>query len=351
MDENYFKKIITTIILAILIVLSFFLLRPILLSIVFGIILAFIFSPVHNWLNKKIKSKDLSVILISLLLIFLIILPIWFLTPIIIDQSLKIYFATQKMDFVTPLKNIFPSVFASEEFSSEIGSIIYSFVNKSVNSLVNYFTSLILNFPVMLLQLFVVFFTFYFVLRDKEQLISYIKSLMPFSRDVEKKIFEQTKGITISVLYGQVLIGMIQGVITGIGFFIFGVANWLFLTFLAIIVGIFPIVGTTIIWIPVAIYLIVTGKTLTALGVIIFGSVAMFIDNILKPVFVAKRTSMPTSLILLGMIGGYFLFGVLGFILGPLILAYLIIILEIYRNKRVPGLLVQEPAHKLRISI
>ena len=203
----------------------------------------------------------------------------------------------------------------------------------------------------MLLQLFVVFFTFYFVLRDKEQLISYIKSLMPFSRDVEKKIFEQTKGITISVLYGQVLIGMIQGVITGIGFFIFGVANWLFLTFLAIIAGIFPIVGTTIIWIPVAIYLIVTGKTLTALGVIIFGSVAMFIDNILKPVFVAKRTSMPTSLILLGMIGGYFLFGVLGFILGPLILAYLIIILEIYRNKRVPGLLVQEPAHKLRISI
>ncbi len=351
MEENYFKKITTSIILVILLALSFFILKPILLSIIFGILFAFILSPAHSWLLKKIHSANLSVILISIFLLLLLILPMWFLTPILIDQSLKIYFSTQQMDFVTPLKNIFPSVFASEEFSREVGSIIYSFVNRTINSFVNAISGLILNFPQIMLQLLVAFFTFYFVLRDKDKLLAYVKSLLPFSKEVEAKLFKQTKGITVSVLYGQVVVGMIQGLIAGAGFFIFSVPNYLFLTFLAVVAGIFPVVGTTIIWAPVVIYSFVTGNTLQALGVLVFGSVATFIDNILKPVFISQRTSMPTSIILIGMIGGFFLFGILGFVIGPLILAYLLIILDIYRNKRVPGLLVQEPPSKLRISI
>ncbi len=352
MDEAYFKKIITVIILAVLTVLSFFLLKDILLAIIFGVILAFVFSPVHDWLNKKVKSKNLSVAIISIFLILLIFVPIWLITPPLIDESLKIYFASQKMDFTTAINNLFPSVFSSAEFSSEIGSIIHSFVNRTINSFVNYVSGFILNFPQILLQLMVALFTFFFVLRDKENIFSYLKSLMPFSKDVEDKIFEQTKGITISVLYGQVIMGLIQGLIAGAGFFIFGIPNALFLTILACLVGIFPIIGTTVIWVPVVIYLLMTeGSMISVIGVTIFGLIAVFIDNILKPIFVSHRTSMPASIVLFGMIGGFFFFGILGFILGPLILAYLLIILEIYRNKRVPGLLVQQPPSKLKISI
>ena len=349
--EDYFKKVITPIILAVLIVLTFFLLRPFLLAIIFGIILAFIFYPVYKWLNKRINSKTLSGIIICIFLLILILLPMWFFTPIMIDQSIKVYTSVKDADFVTPLKTIFPSAFASEQFSNEIGSILYSFVSKITNSIVNYFSRLILNFPILLLQLSIAFFIMFFVLRDKDKFIAYIKSLLPFSREVENKFFEQTKGITISILYGQLVIGVIQGLIAGLGFLIFGVPNTLFLTLLACLAGIFPMVGTTIIWIPVVIYLLIAGSIFPAIGVAIFGSIAMFIDNILKPIFVAHRTSLPSSLVLIGMIGGYFLFGILGFILGPLILAYLLIVLEIYRNKRVPGLLIQEKPQKLRISI
>jgi len=351
MDEKFFNKVMTTIILAILVVLSFFILRPILMSIVVGIILAFVFTPVYNWLDKKIKIPTLSAVIISIILIFLIITPIWFLTPVVVDQSLKLYFATRQMDFATPLENFFPSLFASKEFSNEVGSIIYSFVNKSTNALVNSFSNLILNFPTLMLQLLVAFFTFFFVLRDKDQLLNYIKSLLPFSKDVEKKLFDQTKGITMSVLYGQIIIGLLQGAIAGLGFFIFGVPNALLLTIFACLAGIFPIIGTTIIWLPVAIYLLIAGSTIPAFGVIVFGLIASMIDNILKPMFVARRTTLPASVTLIGMVGGFFLFGILGFILGPLIIAYLIIILEIYRNKRVPGILKREPASKLKLNI
>lgn len=333
----------TTIILIVLVVLSFFLLKPILLSIIVGLILAFIFTPLYNWIYKITKYKNISAILVCLLLILLIVLPLWFLTPIIIRQSIEIYSASQQMDFVTPIKSIFPSLFASEEFSAEIGSIIHSFVTKITNSLMNSLSQLILNFPVLFLQSLVVFFTFFFVLRDKDEFISYIKSFLPFSKDIEEKLFESSKGITYSVIYGQFIIGIIQGLLIGIGFLIFGVPNALFLTLLATLAGIFPIIGTMIIWLPVLIYLLIAGNTFAAIGILILGIISSHLDNFLRPIFVSKRTQMNSSLILIGMIGGLFLFGVLGLILGPLILAYLLIILEIYRRKDTSGIFIQQP--------
>ena len=351
MDEAYFKKITSTILVVVLIIISFLVIKPILMAIIMGLILAFIFNPIYEWVYRKTKSPNLSATLISIFLALLILLPIWFLTPIMIDQSLKAYFSVQEIDFVGPLKSIFPSIFASEAFAQDVGTIIQSFVTKSINSLTGAFANLISEFPKLLLQLLVVLFTFYFVLRDKEELINYIKSLLPFSKDVERKLFNQTRGITFSVLYGQVVVGILQGLIAGAGFFLFGVTNALVLTILAAIVGIFPIIGPALVWIPVMIYSLAVGNTFQALGVTVFGLVASTIDNILRPLIVSQRTSMPPSLVLIGMIGGFFFLGILGFILGPLILAYLLIILEIYRNKRVPGLLVQEPPQKLKINL
>lgn len=343
MDDNYSKKIVATIILAVLIVLSFLLLKPILLSIIFGIILAFVFSPVYDWFYKRLKSRNLSAFLICILLLVLIILPIWFLTPVIVNQSIKIYLASQQMDFVTPIKSIFPDLFTSEAFSAEIGSVIHSFVTRVTNAMMNSFSKLILNFPTIFLQLLVVFFVLFFVLKDKKELVAYIQSLLPFSKEVEKRLFKSSKDITISVLYGQVVIGMLQGLVAGLGFFIFKVPNALLLTILASLAGIFPIIGTAIIWVPVLIYLLIAGNTFAALGVLFFGLISTTIENFLKPVFVSKRTNMNTSLILIGMIGGLFLFGILGIILGPLILAYLLIVLELYRDKRTPGIFIQQP--------
>ena len=139
------------------------------------------------------------------------------------------------------------------------------------------------------------------------------------------------------------IIGLIQGVVVGIGFFLFGVPNALFLTLFAALAGVLPVIGTTIIWLPVAIYLLVAGNTIPALGVTLFGLVSSSLDNFVRPIIVSKRTSMHSSLILIGMIGGLFFFGILGLILGPLILGYLLIILEVYRKQKTPGLFLKEP--------
>jgi predicted PurR-regulated permease PerM len=343
MEEKYFRIIMTSIILVVLAVLAFLLLKPLLLSIIIGIILAFLFLPLYNQVNKLFKSKGLSAFLMCILLLVVIILPVWYLAPVAIDQSIKFYLSSQEMDLVTPFKTIFPSLFKTETFSAEIGSTIQSFITRSTNSLMNTLSNFILNFPRIFLQTLVVFFTFFFVLKDHNKMTSYIKSLLPFSKEVEKKLFHSSRSITLSILYGQVLVGIVQGIITGIGFFIFKVPNALLLTVLAAVAGIFPIIGTAIVWIPVAIYFFLAGNTVSGFGIIIFGLISTVLENFIKPIFVSQRTKVNSSIILIGMIGGIFMFGLLGIILGPLILAYLLIVLEVFRNKKLPGSFIEEP--------
>ncbi|MBU1129013.1 MAG: AI-2E family transporter [Nanoarchaeota archaeon] len=336
MKDPYLQKIITVAVLFVLVVLTFFLLKPILLSIITGVILAFILSPVYNWFLKKTKGKNLAAGIVCVFLILLIILPLIFLTPLFINQAVKIYVSSQQMNFVEPLEKIFPSLFVSEEFSAQIGSSIYSFVTKITTSLVNSLSTLIMNSPIIFLHLFVVFFTFYFVLRDGKSLENYLRSLMPFSKQVEEKLFEYSKGITTSVLYGQIIVGLVQGVIIGTGFFISKVPSALILTLLAVAAGIFPIIGTAIIWLPVLIYFLIAGNTLSAIIVLIFGVISSNIDGFIRPFFVSKKVNLHPALILVSMVGGLFVFGILGFILGPLIVSYLIIFLEAYRKNMFP---------------
>jgi len=341
MDDVYFKRVMTSILLFVLLVLSFFLVKPILMSIVLGILLAFVFSPMYNFVYKKTLSRNLSASIVSVFLALIIIIPFWFFLPIFIDQSFKIYQAAQGFDFVTPLKTAFPGLFSTEGFSNEFASILHSFSTKVSSYVLNAFGQLILNFPTLALQFLVMAFTFFYVLKDKDELLIYVKSLLPFSKEIETKIFEYSEGITWSVLYGQVVIGLIQGISVGLGFYLFNVPNALFLTLVAIALGILPIVGTTIVWLPVAVYILVTQGTLPAFGIMIFGLISNFADNFLRPIIVSRRTQLNSALMLIGMIGGIFLFGILGVILGPLIIAYLVILLEVYRNKRMPGILLQ----------
>ena len=344
-DEAYFDRVMTAIILVALIVFSFLLLRPILLSIIFGLLLAFIFIPVYDFLQKRIKSKNLSATIIMILLLLIIIIPLWFLTPILIDQSFKIFQTTLQIDFITPLKELFPKLFASEQFSTTISSTLSSFLIATSNSITNFFTGLLLDLPTISLHILVVLFTFFFVLRDREHISNYIKSLLPFPKEIENKLFTYSSQITKSVLYGTVLIGMLQGIIAGAGFFIFNVPNALFLTLLAVIAGILPIIGTAIIWVPVFIFMLIAGNDMAAWGVFFFGMISSWIDNILRPLFISKMTKIHSAIILISMIGGAFIFGILGFIIGPLVVSYLLIILEIYRKKPMPGLTI-EPAKK-----
>jgi len=345
MEKEYFRNLSSIGLIIILMVLSFFLLKPILLSIIIAIILGYLFYPLYQRVNRLIKAEYVSALLMCFLLTLIVFLPIWFLTPLLIKQSFNFYLASQQFDLVTPLKQIFPDIFASEQFSQEIGSTISSFITKISNLLMNSFAKLISNFPILLLHFFVIFFVFFVVLKDQEKFVDYIRSILPFSKEVENKLFKSSREITASIFYGQIILGIVSGIIAGIGFYIFHVPNAFIFTILAAAAGILPILGTTLIWVPITLYLFVTGSFYPAIGVALFGIVSSSLENFVKPIILSKWINLHPAVVLLGMVGGTFIFGIFGIILGPLILAYLLIILEIYRDKKTPGVFITPPQH------
>jgi predicted PurR-regulated permease PerM len=115
------------------------------------------------------------------------------------------------------------------------------------------------------------------------------------------------------------------------------------LTFLSIVAGVLPLIGSWIVWVPTVIVLLISGNTSQAVGLTIYGVlIVAWIDNILRPIIVSRRTSINPAIVLIGMIGGLFAFGFLGLILGPLILSYVILVTELYRQKQSESILIKE---------
>ncbi|MBU4086496.1 MAG: AI-2E family transporter, partial [Nanoarchaeota archaeon] len=286
--------------------------------------------PVYKMILRVVREKNISAIILVLLLLFLIFLPIWFLFPLVVRQLLSSYSYLQQADILTPLRAIFP-----QASSADMSAIANTFISNSLNAVFSQFSSFLLDLPIILLQLTVILFVFFFALRDAEKLKQYIKGLSPFSAELEKSLSSQFKEITNSVVYGHVIVGVIQGILTGAGLLIFGVPNALLLTVLAILASVMPVIGAWLIWLPAGVYLLTSGHTGAGIGLVLYGAVFIsWIDNVIRPYIVSRRTNVSSGIVLIGMIGGLIVFGLMGLVLGPLILAYLLVILNAYKDKR-----------------
>ena len=340
MVQEDLKKLTPAIILILLVVLSFFLLKQILISILFGLILALVLFPLQKRFVKILKKETLSSLVICILFMILIAVPLWFLLPVLVKESLNLFLNSHSIDLLTPLKELFPSLLSSDQFATEIGSALSSFVTKFTSSIMNSLSNWLVNFPTLVFQFIVFLFAMFFALRDGERFVVYIKSIMPFSKKVEEKILKSSKDITFSVFYGQIILGVLEGLIMGAAFYIAGLDNAFLLMIFACIAGVFPVIGTSVIWIPVAVWLAFQGNFIGLIPIVLFGAIT-FILEIVKPLIVSRRTKIHSAIILIGMIGGILFFGIIGVILGPLILSYLLIVLEVYRDQRFPGPLVE----------
>jgi len=342
-DEKLFNKIASIVLMSVLVVLTFLIIRPILASTVFALILAFIFYPVYKKLRIKVKSNNLAALIVTAFILIIIIVPLIFLTPLLVKQTFEVYKYIQNENLVDAVQKIFPSVFTTQEISKDIAIAIHNFTSNIASDFLNNFSQILLNSPIILLHLLLILFVFFFGLRDGDKLISYIQSLSPLSKESEKKVFQQFKDITNSVIFGQIVVGIIQGIVTGIALFIFKIPNALVLTLLATLAGVLPIIGPALVWVPVDIYLFLSGRIGAGIGLLIYGLfIISWVDALIRPLIVSKKTKINSAIVLVSMIGGLFVFGILGLILGPLIIAYLILILEAYRNKKTESILIQK---------
>lgn len=338
LDEHDVKKVSLGLLLVLLAALVFFLIRPVLVSIIAGLILAYIFSSLFAWTSKRVKNKNIAAFLVSGIVLLVIALPLWFVIPIMLEQVFNIYVFFQKASLQSFITSLFPT--ASEQFIAQITLSINTLINNVASRLLETLNTLFLDLPRILLNSVIVFFVFFFSLRDTEKLKKFVAELSPFSKKHEKAMVQQFKDITDSVVYGQIIIGLVQGGLTGLGLLLFGVNNVLALTVLAIFLSILPIIGPFVIWIPIGIFMLSSGTVNKGIFYIIYNIfIVSLIDNILRTYLVSRKTDISPAIILVAMIGGIFLFGVVGLLLGPLIVAYFITFLKSYRDRTLYGLI------------
>ncbi|MEK6820445.1 MAG: AI-2E family transporter [Nanoarchaeota archaeon] len=341
-EEQTFKKLSVFLVLGVLALLAVLILWPILTSIVAGLILSYIFYPAYKKVFGIVREKNISALIIILLVLFLIFIPVWFFLPLIVQQIFNVYLYLQNINlselFIKALPNL-----AQADFSRDFTVALNTFFSNIASKILSSFSSILLDLPSILLKTAVVFFVFFFGMRDAELLLDYVKTLSPFSKSLERDLEKKFRGITSSVIYGFIIVGILQGILTGVGLFIFRMPNALVLTILAVLGAIIPVLGAWIVWLPSSVYLLVSGHLVSGIGLALYGSLFVsWIDNIIKPYIVARKIKISSAVVLIGMIGGLIVFGILGLIIGPLILSYLLLFLDAYRKRKFPSLFFQK---------
>ena len=310
---------------------AFMIIRPIVMSIFGGLILAYIFSPIYKRIYRVIHERNTVAILMCAIVFTIILLPLWFIIPVIVQQIFDLFNMSQNIDFSAIVKDVFPS--SAPEFQEKLTTVIIQFTGNIASSIFSYLVSLLQNLPTLILNLAVVLFVFFFALRDQESLKEFVSGISPFRKDKETVLVTRFKDITSSIIYGYIIVGIIQGLALGLGLLIFGVPKALTLTIFGTFASMLPMIGPWFIWVPVVIGMLISGKVGFAIA---FGIYCLFfvstIDNILRPYIVSRKTGISSVVVLVGMIGGLFVFNILGLILGPLILAYLILFLKAYKD-------------------
>ena len=192
-------------------------------------------------------------------------------------------------------------------------------------------TQLTASTATFLLNLFVMLYAMFYFLRDGGVILEKILYYTPLSHGDEVRVLERLRSVTRATIKGTVVIGIIQGTLAGIGLWFAGLASAAFWGTVMAVLSIVPGIGAALVWVPAVIYLFVIGEKLTATLLLIWcAAVVGTIDNMLRPKLVGKDAKMPDLLILIGTLGGLFLFGPIGFIIGPLVCGLFLTVWEIY---------------------
>ncbi len=337
LNDKTIKEIFAIIVVILFGILVFFAIQPLIFAILWGLIFAYIFMPLYEKALPYLKNKSLASLSVMLLAVLIILIPLWFIVPLIVQQVFEIFKFSQTLDIGRFVKDIFPT--ASEQFITQTSTTLTSLISKLSSAVINELVSVFLNIPTLILDVFVALFVFFFTLRDSDKLKHFVRSISPLSKEKEELIIKSFKDMTYSIIYGNFIVGFVQGLVAGLGFFVFGVKNALVLTIMAIFFCILPFAGAFIIWIPVAIYLFAAGNTASAIVFVLYNAIVTSnIDNVLRVYIIARKTKLSALFAFISSVGGLFLFGVIGLILGPLIFAYFIILIDLYREKNLLSL-------------
>jgi len=191
------------------------------------------------------------------------------------------------------------------------------------------------NLPGMLLKIVVVFFTLFFLFRDGPRIVRHTLALLPLTHEQSKKLLHGMSDTIVASVYGSVAVGVAQGFLTGLAFWVLGLPSPLVAAVLAAVASLIPVVGTGLVWVPGAMLLLLSGHAMKALILLILGSAIIAqVDVVIRPYVVSEGSKLNGLLIFFALLGGLDAFGIMGVIIGPVVISITIAVLNMLQEIR-----------------
>lgn len=333
--------------------LTFWVAKPFINALLASAVVAYVFYPLYSWLNKHIKYKNVCAALVSVLILLLFIGPLFLVVESAAPDATYTYVrAKQKImsgefiDVTCPAQNenflcSFQSRIKVYLQQPDVKYYVSDTISKATGFVMQKIADIVFALPLIFINLFVTFFAVFYLLRDGKRLVEHVKDLLPIHPKHRDHIFKRLQDTARAVIYGTLVIAVVQGIVGGLGFWVFGVSSPLLWGMAMALCALIPFIGTTIIWIPAGVAMILAGSAegnpasvWKGIGLLIYGFfIISGIDNVLKPTFIGDRAGVHPVLILVGVMGGLAAFGVAGFVIGPIIMAVFKVFLDIYRQE------------------
>lgn len=324
------ERIFFGVLFAVITVLGVVIMWPFLTYIVLAGILTYTLFPLYRFFYRRIvRRPEFASALSILVALLLMVLPAVYLISELARQVSGAY-SNFQMQNIQRVADYLSGLTGNRIDFQEMLNSGLDAIRKSIVGLA---PDILGSVGELLLGLFIMFFVMYYGFREGEVFIARIRQLLPLEPSLKESLFYEMRTITQAVLYGQVMTAIVQGTLGGLALLVFGVSNWLFWGAMMIIMSFLPVLGTPIVWVPAAVGLILDGDTVRGVGLLIVGStVIMNIDNFLRPRLMSGRTKVHPVLILIGVLGGLRVFGFVGMLVGPLILALLVAFIKFYEQ-------------------
>ncbi len=318
---------------ALLVLTSFLMVAPFLGYLLSAILLAFILKPLQEKLGSYIGPNIASGIII-ILFISAVIAPFGIALSAVVDDAQQLVDNigdAEFLDFDEIEELIFDYTGQEINLQQEIQAGLERFAEVAVGG----FAQVVDLITGVLIGLLIMIFVLFYLLKDGEKLHAWVVEVTPVAEDLQDDLYSKAELMTWSVLKGHVLVAIIEGLIGGLGLWLAGVPNVAFWTFIMIILSFIPVVGAFLVWAPASIYLFLVGELSSALFLFVYGAVIISLaDNLLRPYMVDKRAEIHPAAILIGVIGGIYVFGAVGLFIGPIIFGFSKTVLDVLMREQ-----------------
>lgn len=332
-------------------VLCYQVIRPYLNPIIMAFILAILLNPVHRRIYKLTGDRaNLAAFCSCAFLTIVIVLPLFFLSLTLIKQGIESFnnitdwIGAGKYKEITrhplvgqglslfdhylpDIQKVFPNI---EPDTIKIDKMLLQVSSSFGALLLNKGGQLFGNLSALIGQFFLMLFAFFFVIRDEDKIYRYLLHLIPLSSTQEKQIISKIQAVAKSAFLGTIVTAVAQGIAGGLAFWICGLPG-LFWGMIMAFASFIPLVGTGLVWVPAAAFLLISGQWGYGIFLIIWSVVIVgSIDNFIRPMFMQGGADMSTLMIFFAILGGIHYFGLIGLLYGPLLFGLALVLLYIY---------------------